>query len=153
MEKLRYGQWEPCESRGSSTVLREALGAIPGAYSPRTRCGGHDRSGFIELTKPTAESSATPIAGVGSKILSKPAENVSVWWKKARRVYPKATFRAWRFDLAAFLQFCKPRALFTGGAHDGGRVHRGVRRGGKEARNRAPVSRDDRLCASGCQDP
>src|ERR1700730_9909588 len=33
MGKSRYGQWEPCESRGSSTVLREAPGEIPGAYS------------------------------------------------------------------------------------------------------------------------
>ena len=34
VEELRHGQWEPCESRNSRTVLREALGEIPGAYSP-----------------------------------------------------------------------------------------------------------------------
>jgi integrase len=30
---------------------------------------------------------------------------------KARRVYPEATLRAWRFDWAAFIAFCKPRRL------------------------------------------
>jgi integrase len=40
-----------------------------------------------------------------------PAENVRAWWKKARRVYPEATLRAWRFDWAAFLAFCRPRGL------------------------------------------
>jgi hypothetical protein len=33
MGKSRYGQWEPCESRGSSRVLRETPGEIPGANS------------------------------------------------------------------------------------------------------------------------
>jgi hypothetical protein len=37
-----------------------------------------------------------------------PAENARAWWKKARRVYPEATLRAWRFDWVAFLAFCKP---------------------------------------------
>jgi len=35
MGESRYRQWEPCESRGSRTVLREAPGEIPGAYSLR----------------------------------------------------------------------------------------------------------------------
>jgi integrase len=40
-----------------------------------------------------------------------PAENVRAWWKKARRVYPEATLRAWRFDWAAFIGFCRPRGF------------------------------------------
>src|SRR5712691_7414372 len=31
---LKAGQWEPCESRGSSTVLREPRGETPLGYSP-----------------------------------------------------------------------------------------------------------------------
>jgi hypothetical protein len=34
MEKLRCRQLEPCESRGSRTVLRGALSEILGVYSP-----------------------------------------------------------------------------------------------------------------------
>lgn len=40
-----------------------------------------------------------------------PAEQVRAWWRRARRVYPEATLRAWRFDWSAFLAFCKPRNL------------------------------------------
>ncbi len=48
---------------------------------------------------------------VGPKNLATPAEKARAWWRKARRVYPEATLRAWRFDWAVFLQFCKPRGL------------------------------------------
>ncbi len=50
---------------------------------------------------------AAPIATVAR--LSTPADNIRAWWRKARRVYPEATLRAWRFDWAAFIAFCKPR--------------------------------------------
>jgi integrase len=43
--------------------------------------------------------------------LPTPADNVRAWWRKARRVYPEATLRAWRFDWAAFIAFCKARRL------------------------------------------
>jgi integrase len=43
--------------------------------------------------------------------LPTPADNVRGWWRKARRVYPEATLRAWRFDWAAFIAFCKARRL------------------------------------------
>jgi len=34
LEKSRYGRWEPYDMRVSRTVLRGALGEIPGVYSP-----------------------------------------------------------------------------------------------------------------------
>jgi hypothetical protein len=40
-----------------------------------------------------------------------PAENARAWWRKARRVYPRATLRAWRFDWRAFIALCKSREL------------------------------------------
>jgi len=48
---------------------------------------------------------AAPTAAVAH--LPTPADNVRGWWRKARRVYPEATLRAWRFDWAAFIAFCK----------------------------------------------
>ena len=33
------------------------------------------------------------------------------WTLRARRVYPEATLRAWRFDWVAFITFCKPHGL------------------------------------------
>ncbi len=65
----------------------------------------------MELTNQTSESIATAAAVLTPKNAATPAENVRAWWKKARRVYPEATLRAWRFDWAAFLAFCKPRGL------------------------------------------
>ena len=65
----------------------------------------------MELTNQTPESIATAAGVPTPKNPHTPAENVRAWWKKARRVYPEATLRAWRFDWAAFLAFCKPRAL------------------------------------------
>ncbi len=52
---------------------------------------------------------STPTAAVAH--LPTPADNVRAWWRKARRVYPEATLRAWRFDWAAFIAFCKARRL------------------------------------------
>jgi hypothetical protein len=43
--------------------------------------------------------------------LPTPADRARAWWRKARRVYPEATLRAWRFDWAAFIAFCKSRRL------------------------------------------
>ena len=65
----------------------------------------------MELTNQTSESLAADAAVLTPKNALTPAENVRAWWKKARRVYPVATLRAWRFDWAAFLAFCKPRGL------------------------------------------
>lgn len=36
------------------------------------------------------------------------AERVRAWWEKAHRVYPATTQRAWRFDWAGFLEYCRP---------------------------------------------
>ena len=65
----------------------------------------------MELTKQTPESYFTAAAVLTPENAPTPAERVRAWWKKARRVYPEATLRAWRFDWAAFLSFCKPRGL------------------------------------------
>ena len=65
----------------------------------------------MELTKQTPESYSGAAAVLTPEKAPTPAENVRAWWKKARRVYPEATLRAWRFDWAAFLAFCKPRGL------------------------------------------
>jgi integrase len=65
----------------------------------------------MELTNQTPETVATAAAVLTRENLPTPAENVRAWWKKARRVYPEATLRAWRFDWAAVLAFCKPRGL------------------------------------------
>src|SRR5271166_3135062 len=37
LEKSRYGRWAPYDMRVSRTVLRGALGEIPGVYSPASR--------------------------------------------------------------------------------------------------------------------
>jgi integrase len=52
-----------------------------------------------------------PRAAAGAGKVRTPVDKVRVWWKKARRTYPEATLRAWRFDWAAFLAFCRPRDL------------------------------------------
>jgi integrase len=65
----------------------------------------------MELSNQTPESIATVAAVLAPKNPPTPAENVRAWWKKARRLYPETTLRAWRFDWAAFLAFCRPRGL------------------------------------------
>ena len=65
----------------------------------------------MELRNQRSELAPTGLAVATSSNLPTPAEKVRAWWKKARRVYPEATLRAWRFDWAAFLAFCKPRGL------------------------------------------
>jgi integrase len=65
----------------------------------------------MELTNQAPESSAAGAGVLNPEISLTPAERVRAWWKKARRVYPEATLRAWRFDWAVFLAFCKPRGL------------------------------------------
>ena len=66
---------------------------------------------FMELDNQTVELAPTGLAVVTASNLPTPAEKVRAWWKKARRVYPEATLRAWRFDWTAFLAFCRPREL------------------------------------------
>jgi integrase len=65
----------------------------------------------MQLTNQAPESRPTAAAVLAPKICPTPAERVRAWWKKARRVYPEATLRAWRFDWAAFLAFCRPKGL------------------------------------------
>jgi integrase len=65
----------------------------------------------MELSKQVAELGPAAIGALTSENPKTPAENVRAWWKKARRVYPEATLRAWRFDWAAFLKFCRPLGL------------------------------------------
>jgi integrase len=65
----------------------------------------------MELDDQSAEFAKKALAVVAALNLPTPAEKVRAWWRKARRVYPEATLRAWRFDWAAFLAFCKPRGL------------------------------------------
>lgn len=65
----------------------------------------------MEMTKWRPESIAAVAGVLTRENPPTPAEKVRAWWKKARRVYPEATLRAWRFDWAAFLSFCKPRGL------------------------------------------
>jgi integrase len=63
------------------------------------------------LNNQLPELAPAGIAWVTAANMPTPAEKVRAWWRKARRVYPEATLRAWRFDWAAFLAFCKPRRL------------------------------------------
>jgi integrase len=65
----------------------------------------------VKTDNQLAEFAPRAIAVGGASSLTTPAEKVRAWWRKARRVYPEATLRAWRFDWAAFLAFCKPRGL------------------------------------------
>jgi integrase len=65
----------------------------------------------MEMINQTAELAPTAPAVVTASNLPTPAEKVRAWWRKARRVYPEATLRAWRFDWAAFIAFCKARRL------------------------------------------
>ncbi|MGA2189818.1 MAG: tyrosine-type recombinase/integrase [Steroidobacteraceae bacterium] len=65
----------------------------------------------METDNQLAESAPTALAVVTASTLPTPAEKVRAWWRKARRVYPEATLRAWRFDWTAFLDFCRPREL------------------------------------------
>jgi len=65
----------------------------------------------MKLSNQTAELAPTGLAVATASTLPTPAEKVRAWWRKARRVYPEATLRAWRFDWASFIAFCKPRGL------------------------------------------
>jgi integrase len=65
----------------------------------------------MELTNQAPEFHPAAAGALTPQDTPTPAENVRAWWKKARRVYPEATLRAWRFDWAAFLAFCRPRGL------------------------------------------
>jgi integrase/recombinase XerD len=67
------------------------------------------RRAFVESHFNAGKLAAAPTATVAH--LPTPADNVRGWWRKARRVYPEATLRAWRFDWAAFIAFCKARRL------------------------------------------
>jgi integrase len=65
----------------------------------------------VKIESYPAESAPTRLAVVTASTLPTPAEKVRAWWRKARRVYPEATLRAWRFDWVSFIAFCKPRGL------------------------------------------
>ncbi len=65
----------------------------------------------MEFGNQLAKSAPRAIAVGGALPLPTPAERVRNWWRKARRVYPEATLRAWRFDWVSFMAFCKPRGL------------------------------------------
>jgi integrase len=65
----------------------------------------------MEIGNQLAKLAPTGLAVLTSSSLPTPADLVRAWWKKARRVYPQATLRAWRFDWVAFLTFCRPRQL------------------------------------------
>jgi integrase len=66
---------------------------------------------LVKIANQLAKSAPRVLAVATASNLPTPAECVRAWWRKARRVYPEATLRAWRFDWAAFLTFCKPRGL------------------------------------------
>ena len=51
--------------------------------------------------------SVAPWAGTQS-LTPEAANHVRDWSERARRVYPDSTQKAWRFDWAAFLAFCRP---------------------------------------------
>jgi integrase len=65
----------------------------------------------MEFGNQLAKLAPKGLAVLTASVPPTPAERVRAWWKKARRVYPEATLRAWRFDWSAFLAFCKPRGL------------------------------------------
>jgi integrase len=65
---------------------------------------------FVGMNNPPTES-LPPAAAAGAANVPTPADKVRAWWKKARRTYPEATLRAWRFDWTAFLAFCRARDL------------------------------------------
>ena len=65
----------------------------------------------MNIEKYPAKSVPRRLSVVTASSPPTPAEQVRAWWRKARRVYPEATLRAWRFDWSAFLAFCKPRGL------------------------------------------
>jgi integrase len=65
----------------------------------------------MEVENQLAELAPRALTVVAASALPTPADKVRAWWKKARRVYPEATLRAWRFDWVAFITFCKPHGL------------------------------------------
>jgi integrase len=65
----------------------------------------------VKIVNYPAKSVPRQIAVVAASNLPTPAEQVRAWWRKARRVYPEATLRAWRFDWVSFVAFCRSRDL------------------------------------------
>jgi integrase len=65
----------------------------------------------VKIENYPAKLAPQRLAVVTASTLPTPAEKVRAWWRKARRVYPEATLRAWRFDWVSFVAFCKPRGL------------------------------------------
>jgi integrase/recombinase XerD len=65
----------------------------------------------MEFGNQLTKSAPRALEVVTASSLPTPAERVRAWWRKARRVYPKATLRAWRFDWVSFIAFCEPRGL------------------------------------------
>jgi integrase len=65
----------------------------------------------MEFKNQPSELASHGLAVVTASNPPTPADKVRAWWRKARRVYPEATLRAWRFDWAAFLAFCRSRGL------------------------------------------
>jgi integrase len=66
---------------------------------------------LVKIANQLAKLAPKALAVVTASTLPTPAAKVRAWWRKARRVYPEATLRAWRFDWTAFLAFCRPRQL------------------------------------------
>jgi integrase len=53
--------------------------------------------------------SLAPWMGATVSFGEEPAERVREWWKRANRVYPDNTKKAWRSDWAVFMAYCEPR--------------------------------------------
>jgi hypothetical protein len=92
----------------------------------------------MELTNQAPEFHPAAAGALTPQDTPTPAENVRAWWKKARRVYPEATLRAWRFDITPTP---KRAAAVAGVTLDRRRLHRILRRDWQETRHRSPVSR------------
>ncbi|MDP9083506.1 MAG: tyrosine-type recombinase/integrase [Pseudomonadota bacterium] len=65
----------------------------------------------MEIENQLVKSAPKALAVVTASTLPTAAEKVRAWWRKARRVYPEATLRAWRFDWVSFVAFCRSRDL------------------------------------------
>ncbi len=89
----------------------KATAALRLEMTPLKDADTYGRVRKMELTNQASESHPASAGVLTRENPPTPAENVRAWWKKARRVYPEATLRAWRFDWAAFIGFCRPRGL------------------------------------------
>src|SRR5450631_3316997 len=65
----------------------------------------------MEFGNQLVKLAPTRLAVLTSSSAPTPAMRVRAWWKKARRVYPESTLRAWRFDWVSLMAFCRSRGL------------------------------------------